>query len=121
MPAEPGQRTPGAARPSIELLVIGGCPNAAPAATLLREVLTELGHPDLDVLVEVITDPRRADARGFIGSPTVLVAGVDPFDVPGAPTAVACRVFRTPSGGLAGLPDRAELTAAIAAHLAETA
>lgn len=121
MPVEPGPRTPGIAGPPIELLVIDGCPNAAPAASLLREVLTELGHPDLDVPVEVIADPERAQARGFIGSPTVLVAGADPFGVHGAPTAVACRVFRTPSGRLAGLPDRAELTAAIAAHLARPA
>lgn len=105
------------APPALELLVIAGCPNVEPAARLLREVLTEVGLADLDIPVEVITDQAGAQARGFVGSPTVLVAGVDPFAVPGAPPALACRVFRTPDGRLTGLPDRTALKAAITAHL----
>lgn len=105
------------APPAVDLLVIAGCPNVEPAARLLREVMTEVGLADLDIPVEVITDRAGAKARGFVGSPTVLVAGVEPFAVPDAPPALACRVFRTPDGRLAGLPDRAALKAAITAHL----
>lgn len=104
--------------PAIELLVIEDCPNAGPTARLVHEILASLGRGDVDVPVEVIRDRERAEQRSFIGSPTVLVGGVDPFGVPGAPAAVACRVFRTPDGRLARLPDRAALTTAIAAYLA---
>ncbi len=106
--------------PAVELLVIDGCPNAEAAARLLHEILAGLGHGDLDVPVEVIHDQAGAERRSFIGSPTVLVGGDDPFAVVGAPPAVACRMFRTPSGGRTGLPDRAGLTAAIQQHLDRT-
>lgn len=97
--------------------MIPACPHAEQAHLLVREVLDELGLGDLPVTVRVISDQDDADRSGFPGSPTVLVGGVDPFAVPGAPAAVACRVYVTPDG-LSGLPDRAGLLDAISAHLA---
>lgn len=100
----------------VELLVIPECPHAEPAHLLVREVLAELGLGDLPVPIRVISDQDDADRSGFVGSPTVLVGGVDPFAVPGTPAAVACRVYATPNG-LSGLPDRAGLLDAISAHV----
>jgi hypothetical protein len=52
------------------------------------------------VLVET---SDQAEALGFIGSPTVLVDGRDPFARGDEPAALACRVFTT-SDGPAGSP-----------------
>ncbi len=98
-----------------ELLVVADCPNAAPAAELFADVLAHEGLGHLDVRVEVVGDQERAEARGFLGSPSFLIDDVDLFAVPGAPAAVACRVYRT-GARLSGLPDRAALAAAVRAR-----
>lgn len=54
----------------------------------------------------------EAEELGFIGSPTVLVDGRDPFARGGEPVAMACRVFRTPDG-LAGSPTVEQLVEAL--------
>jgi hypothetical protein len=96
---------------SLRLLVIEGCPNVQPAAHLVSDVLGELGF-SAEVPVEVVRDQESAERLGFVGSPTLLVDGVDPFQVDGGVPAVACRVYATPSG-LAGLPDRDALRAVL--------
>jgi hypothetical protein len=95
----------------LRLLVIEDCPNALPAADLVAGVLDELGSGAV-VPVEVVRDQESAERLGFLGSPTLLVDGVDPFRVDGGVPAVACRVYATPSG-LAGLPDREALRAVL--------
>jgi hypothetical protein len=52
---------------------------------------------------------------GFTGSPTLLIEGTDPFARPGAPVALACRTYPTPSG-LAGAPTIEQLSAAPVQH-----
>jgi type IV secretory pathway TraG/TraD family ATPase VirD4 len=56
--------------------------------------------------------PEDAERLGFIGSPTVLVDGSDPFATPGAPIGLACRVYVTPEG-LAGSPTLDQLMEAL--------
>ncbi len=99
------------------VLVVPDCPHATPAARLLAEILAEEGYGHLIVDVEVLDNQEHAKARGFIGSPSFFFDGIDLLAVPGAPTAVACRTCATPSG-LAGLPDRTTLGAAVRARLA---
>jgi len=50
------------------------------------------------VAYEQVTTAEQADAAGFVGSPTILVNGTDPFANPGTPTGLACRVYLTDSG-----------------------
>ena len=47
--------------------------------------------------------PEEAERLAFIGSPTILVDGRDPFASGNEPSALACRVFTTPDGR-AGCP-----------------
>ncbi|MGI8870360.1 MAG: hypothetical protein ACR2F6_16310 [Mycobacteriales bacterium] len=54
--------------------------------------------------VTVIDSVKEAQRRAFVGSPTFLIDGVDPFAVPGAPTGVTCRVYAT-ARGMAGVPE----------------
>ena len=95
----------------IELLVVPECPNERTAYDLVSATLAEL-RISAPVTRTVIADEEDARARGFTGSPTVLVDGEDPFALAGAPVAVACRVYRTPEG-LAGVPPREQLREAL--------
>ena len=95
----------------VELLVMLECPNGAAALDLTLAALEELDVP-ASVTTTVIESDEQAQARGFTGSPTFLVNGLDPFAVPGAAVGVACRLYRTPTG-LAGVPSLDELREAL--------
>ncbi|GEP39658.1 hypothetical protein NPS01_33210 [Nocardioides psychrotolerans] len=95
----------------LELLVIPDCPHEGPARELALTTLADLGLTD-ELTTTVITTQAEAEARGFVGSPTFLVDGEDPFAQPGAPAGVACRVYRT-GDGWSGLPSGTDLRAAL--------
>ncbi len=95
----------------IDLLVVPDCPNEAPARDLLSALLAEQGLT-ASVVTTVVSSADEAQARGFTGSPTFLINGVDPFAQDGARVGLACRVYRS-AHGLAGLPDREELALAL--------
>jgi hypothetical protein len=48
----------------------------------------------------------------FVGSPTILINGVDPFGVAGQSPAYACRVYATPAG-LSGVPPLDDVISAL--------
>ncbi|RUL84391.1 DF family (seleno)protein [Tautonia sociabilis] len=78
----------------VEVLYFEGCPNHAPALQLAREVVSELG---LDATVEEVEvkTPEDVVERRFLGSPTVLVDGVDiePRARERTDFAFACRTY----------------------------
>jgi hypothetical protein len=88
----------------IELLVVRDCPHDGPARELLRKALDDVGLGDVSIRTTVIDSSLAAEQRGFIGSPTILLNGHDPFHRPGAEPALACRVYDTPDGP-SGVPD----------------
>ncbi|MDQ3612268.1 MAG: thioredoxin family protein [Actinomycetota bacterium] len=96
----------------VTLLYFDGCPSWQLADERLLEALALTGHPDQPVTRRQVTTPEQAEQLSFRGSPTVLVDGRDPFAEPGAPTGLACRMFRTPEG-LAGAPTVEQLVAAL--------
>jgi hypothetical protein len=100
--------------PRIELLYWDGCPSHPRALAELRHALTELGHGELDVELTEIATEDDAGQRGFVGSPTVHVDGVDPLPPPaGEPTGLSCRVYRRRDGRHSPTPDPAELRDAL--------
>ena len=88
----------------VELLVVPDCPNEVAAHEVLAAAAALAEVVDLDVTVTVIDSDEEAQLRGFAGSPTFLIEGIDPFAVPGAPAGMACRLYPT-AGGLSGTPD----------------
>lgn len=94
------------------MLVVPGCPNATGAHALAREAARQAGIADVVTKVTVVGTDQAARRRGFAGSPTFLVDGIDPFAVPATATGLTCRVYSTATG-LAGLPELAELRAAL--------
>ena len=96
----------------VELLVVPVCPHADAADELLRTALDAAGLRGTAVRVSVINFEHEAEERGFVGSPTILINGLDPFAEPGRPAAVACRVY-TGMAGPSGLPPADELQRAL--------
>ena len=60
-----------------------------------------------------VATPEEAEALRFVGSPTVLVNGVDPWADQSQHVGLACRVYRTPEGRLTGAPTEAMLRSAL--------
>ena len=98
----------------VELLLVPDCPNAQAAQQLLRSSLRAAGLASTPIRVSVLASQRSAEQREFIGSPTILINGRDPFAEPGRPPALACRVYPGPAGP-SGLPPAEQLRAAITA------
>jgi hypothetical protein len=96
----------------VELLVVPDCSNEAGAMSVLQLALEQVGLTAQHVLRTVIVSREQAQERGFVGSPTILIDGVDPFGVPGQRPASACRVYVTPAG-LAGGPPSDDVISAL--------
>lgn len=97
---------------TVTLLYFPGCPNWEIADANLRAALEETGA-DIAVQRRVVDSVEDAGRHGFLGSPTILIDGRDPFAEPGAVPGLSCRVYRTQSG-VAGAPTVAQLRAALA-------
>lgn len=97
--------------PRIELLVVPDCPHATLAETLLRVTLNELCLPHVPVLTTVVETMSDAIRRGFTGSPTIMINGIDPWAPPDGKPALACRLY--PSS--AGTPTQYSLARALCA------
>lgn len=97
---------------SVELLVVPNCPNEARAAGLLRTALDDVGLRDVRFTTTVIDTQESAEARHFIGSPTILLDGIDPFNEPHGTPGLACRVYLG-TDGLGGIPDLRDLRKAL--------
>lgn len=98
---------------TVTLLYLEDCPSWRQAAALVREVLAESGRPGTALRLELVRTREDAERLGFVGSPTLLVDGVDPFRTEPAEVALACRLYRTEEG-LRGLPSRAQIERALA-------
>jgi hypothetical protein len=98
----------------VELLVVPDCPNESVALSVLRSAFDRLGLAGQSVRTTVIGSQEQAEERGFVGSPTFLIDGVDPFGAAGQSPAFACRVYATPAG-LSGVPPLGDVVSALTA------
>lgn len=92
--------------------MVSGCPHQQLAEERLRQALDGAGLPGETFTTRVIADQAEAERSGFTGSPTILIAGRDPFTEPDSSPSVACRIYRTPHG-LAGAPETDQLREAL--------
>ncbi|WP_197676249.1 DF family (seleno)protein [Nakamurella panacisegetis] len=95
----------------VELLVVPGCRHTDPAYALLQQVLADL-RVGAAVSTVTVSTAEQAQQLRFLGSPTILIDGVDPFPQPGQRPALACRLYPGVDGP-AGLPARAALSSAL--------
>lgn len=95
----------------VQILHVADCPNVAPLEARIAEVVG--GRGDVEVTLREIGDVEEAAAAGMIGSPTLLVDGVDPFAVVGQAPSLSCRLYRDSTGRAAGTPSRDDLRRAL--------
>ena len=92
----------------LEVLHVPDCPNLAPLLQRLAEVT------DQTVTTRVIETDTEAAQYGMVGSPTLLIDGVDPFATPGdCGCGVSCRLYRDNDGRIVPAPDVEQLREAI--------
>lgn len=103
----------------VTLLYFDGCPNWREADANLHAALEEVAAEDVVVRYQLVETSEDAERAGFLGSPTVLFDGNDPFATPGATPGLSCRMYRT-AAGLAGSPTVAQLRDALSATFAGT-
>ncbi len=103
-----------AGEPQIELLWWRECPSWERAIEMLREQMAELGLDAGALQVTEIVDEQDAEAKGFPGSPTILIDGTD-LQPPGPdqPRGLTCRVYRRRDGRPSPLPDPEDLREAL--------
>jgi hypothetical protein len=91
----------------VEVLTLEGCPSAEAAVALVNGLAEELGI-DAEVHKVEVESLEEAVRLGFLGSPTIRVAGrdVEPGADKRGDFALACRVYRT-SAGTSGVPEQA--------------
>jgi hypothetical protein len=89
---------------------------ASVALSVLRLAFDRVGLAALSVRTTVIAsqEQEQAQERGFVGSPTILINGVDPFGVARQSPAYACRAYATPAG-LSGVPPLGDVISALTA------
>lgn len=94
----------------IRLQYFDDCPNWTTTAHHIDLLIEEGLEATVDL--ELIDTHETAVARGFPGSPTVLLDGIDPFADENTPIGLACRIYRTEQG-LAGSPSLSQLRLAV--------
>ena len=94
----------------IDILYFEGCPHHAPTVTRIKQIATDMGLA-VSVTEVRITTAEEALQWGFLGSPTVLVNGVDidPSAGQQASYGLSCRVYP----GISGLPPDDMIRAAL--------
>lgn len=98
----------------IELLWWEGCPSTDRARAAVREALDELGLDGTEIRMREIKDDADAREAGFVGSPTILIDGLDL--VPAAAEeqiGLSCRVYRRRDGRVSPIPDPDDLREAL--------
>ena len=78
----------------VEVLVVPDCPHAESTTAVMRRVLDELGLSHIPVTTTLVTTQAQADRLRFVGSPTVMIDGRDPFADPAQMPSLACRLYR---------------------------
>ncbi len=92
--------------PDIELLWWEGCPSTDRAQAELQQALQDVGLSDAPVRRTEIESDDEARTRRFLGSPTILVDGVDVASSgPEEPVGLSCRVYRRRDGRISPTPD----------------
>ena len=82
---------------------------------MLREAMNEVGMDPARIEVREIDTDESAKREEFVGSPTIRIDGADVQPLAGAPTGLACRVYRRRDGRTSPLPDPADLRDALRA------
>lgn len=83
----------------VEIRFFRECPNYTLAVKRVHEALKRAHLAGVDVRLVEVADAQRAEELRFIGSPTILINGRDPFSPRAeAGYGLTCRLYDTASG-----------------------
>lgn len=100
--------------PTVELLWCEGCPSTERALEELRTALADVGLSGTPIALREIKTDAEAQNAHFVGSPTVLVDGVDVVAAADHESAaLTCRVYRRRDGRFSPTPDPEDLREAL--------
>ena len=100
--------------PLVELLWCEGCPSVERALDELRAALVDVGLGDARVRLRQITTDAHAREEGFVGSPTIRVAGAEIVAIADNEcAALTCRLYRRRDGRFSPTPDPEDLRDAL--------
>jgi hypothetical protein len=103
------------AEPRVELLWWAGCPSWERALADLREEMRALGLDPAAVEVREVPTDEDAERERFVGSPTIRIDGRDVQPLSREPAGLTCRIYTLRDGRVSPLPDRADVSDALAA------
>ena len=89
----------------VELLYWDGCPSYPQALRDLQDAMRGLGLDAASIDVRHIGTDDAAQARRFVGSPTIRIDGVDIADPGDEPVSLTCRVYYLRDGRVSPVPD----------------
>jgi len=99
----------------IELLHIAHCPNSEQTLLPLQHAVDNTMPLSTSITSTLIDSAETAASTPFVGSPTILVDGMDLFPTDNRTSDLACRIYLTPNG-LAGSPTQEQIEAALSAR-----
>lgn len=94
----------------VELRFFDDCPNWRQTYADLAALRADM--PEMELSLRIIDTIDDAERFGFLGSPSIVVNGIDLFGDPSAPVGLTCRVYVTTEGP-AGSPTVDQLRAAL--------
>lgn len=95
----------------VTLLYFEACPNWQTTESHLETLAREV--PDLRISRHLVDTAEEAERVGFVGSPSILIDGVDPFADSNGPAGLSCRIYESPAGP-AGSPTLDQLRKVLA-------
>jgi hypothetical protein len=101
-------------QPRVEFLWWRECPSWERALVELREEMAAAGLDPGSVEAREVDTEEAAERERFVGSPTIRVDGRDLDPPDGDPVGLSCRVYRLRDGRPSPLPDRADVSEALA-------
>ncbi|GGC57413.1 hypothetical protein IEU95_07490 [Hoyosella rhizosphaerae] len=106
----------------VEILLVTECPNADVARSNVDAALAllepKIPGGTIAVHTTMVRNHEEAQERDFVGSPTFLIDGVDPFGAANQQPGLSCRIYQY-EGKITAVPTPAMLADAIAARLAQ--
>jgi len=96
----------------VELLYSPGCPHLDLARSRLGQAVELVGAADVRIHLRRVPDASGRWVSGWGGSPTILVGGVDLFEIGTSPVGAACRLYST-AVGAEGAPSVESLVEAL--------
>lgn len=103
----------GGVRIQVLIQYVEGCPHYSEMFEMVASIL-DTGKSSGVLKTALVSSVDQAEELGFVGSPTLLIDGVDPFADQPSRVGLACRIYGS-GKNRSGVPPKAEMEAVLLA------